>query len=69
MLDDLSRKHQQDIKIERLTQSSSELAPSDNILLTVHSPTYLAQLKHRSQEASHYRGSNEFWCLFTINFM
>lgn len=40
------------LKIDRLSQSPEELSPSELVLLAVHSPAYLDQLKSRSVEAS-----------------
>lgn len=44
--------HPSALKIERLTQSVEELAPSDSTLLMVHSPSYLQHLRQRATEAA-----------------
>lgn len=52
ILGSLSKKHQETVKIDRLSQSPEELCPPETTLLMVHSPTYLRQLKERAIEAS-----------------
>jgi acetoin utilization deacetylase AcuC-like enzyme len=48
----LSKKHQETLKIDRLTVSPEELCPPETTLLMVHSPMYLRQLKERASEAA-----------------
>lgn len=52
ILSGLSKKHEETVKIDRLSQSPEEICPPETTLLMVHSPTYLRQLKERSIEAS-----------------
>lgn len=48
----MSKKHQETLKIDRLTISPEELCPPETTLLMVHSPMYLRQLKERASEAA-----------------
>ena len=51
ILNSLATKHQETVKLDRLSMSPEELCPPETTLLMVHSPTYLRQLKERSIEA------------------
>lgn len=58
ILSALNKKHQESIKIDRLTQPPEELCPPETTLLLVHSPSYLQQLKERSIEAAGESGTS-----------
>ncbi|RLN50591.1 hypothetical protein BBJ28_00021940 [Nothophytophthora sp. Chile5] len=51
ILNSLAKKHQETLKIDRLSTSPEELCPPETTLLMVHSPTNLWQLKERAIEA------------------
>ncbi|UIZ23413.1 hypothetical protein KXD40_008000 [Peronospora effusa] len=51
ILNSLAKKHQETVKLDRLSMSPEELCPPETTLLMVHSPTYLRQLMERSIEA------------------
>ncbi|KAJ0405029.1 hypothetical protein ATCC90586_004768 [Pythium insidiosum] len=52
MLTSIRKKHDRSLKIDRLTLTPDELAPSESTLLAVHSAAYLQQLRDRSAEAT-----------------
>ncbi|CAI5735534.1 unnamed protein product [Peronospora destructor] len=58
ILNSLAEKHQETIKLDRLSMSPEELCPPETTLLMVHSPTYLRQLKERSIEAGSQSASS-----------
>ncbi|KUF91299.1 Type-2 histone deacetylase 2 [Phytophthora nicotianae] len=58
ILNTLVKKHQDTLKLERLSMSPEELCPPETTLLMVHSPTYLRQLKERSIEAGSQSASS-----------
>lgn len=58
ILNTLVKKHQETLKLERLSMSPEELCPPETTLLMVHSPTYLRLLKERSIEAGSQSASS-----------
>ncbi|CAI5711420.1 unnamed protein product [Peronospora destructor] len=58
ILNSLAKKHQETVKLDRLSMSPEELCPPETTLLMVHSPTYLRQLKERSIEAGSQSASS-----------
>ncbi|KDO29072.1 hypothetical protein SPRG_06127 [Saprolegnia parasitica CBS 223.65] len=51
-LADLSKEHPRTLHVHRLDAEADALSPSEAMLLLVHSPQYLSQLKARATEAS-----------------
>ncbi|GMF64743.1 unnamed protein product [Phytophthora lilii] len=58
ILNTLVKKHQETLKLDRLSMSPEELCSPETTLLMVHSPTYLRQLKERSIEAGSQSASS-----------